>query len=53
MFMKPRPASPALSTAPKMTKIATTPTLTPVSEPHRPLSAMVRVPTKLCIGSPG
>lgn len=53
MFMKPRPASPALSTAPKITKIATTPTLTPVSEPHSPPSAMVRVPTKLCMGIPG
>src|SRR5690554_5879607 len=53
IFMKPRPASPALSTAPKITKIATTLTLTPVNEPHSPFSAMVKVPTRLCVGKPG
>ena len=52
-FMKPRPASPALSTAPKITKIATTETLTPVSLPHSPPSAMVSEPTRLAMGRPG
>ena len=51
-FMKPRPASPAFSTAPKMTKIATTFTETSVSVPQMPPSAIVSVPTKLVSGMP-
>ena len=42
--MKPCPASPAFSTAPMMTKTATTPTDTEVNLPHSPPSAMVMVP---------
>ncbi len=52
-FMKPWPASPALITAPKITKIATTPTLTPVSEPQSPPSAIVSPPTTLPRGRSG
>ncbi len=52
-FMNPAPACPALSTAPKITKIATMPTETPVRLPHSPPSAMVRVPRKLASGVPG
>ena len=51
-FMNPCPASPAFSTAPKITKIDTTPTDTPVSDPQMPPSAMVSVPRKLLIGVP-
>ena len=51
-FMKPCPASPAFSTAPKMTKTATTWTDTPVREPQIPPSAMVSVPRKLATGTP-
>ncbi|GAB5374120.1 MAG: hypothetical protein AcusKO_05820 [Acuticoccus sp.] len=51
-FMKPCPASPALSTAPKITNTATTPTEMPVSWPHSPPSAMVSVPRRLASGSP-
>ena len=52
-FMKPCPASPAFSTAPRMTKIETMPTDTPVSEPQMPPSVMVMVPRKLAKGKPG
>jgi hypothetical protein len=52
MFMKPCPASPALSTAPKITKIATTLTETPARLPQMPPSAMVSVPRKLASGVP-
>ena len=51
-FMNPCPASPALSTAPRITKIDTTDTETPVSEPQSPPSAMVMVPRKLSMGVP-
>ena len=51
-FMKPCPASPAFSTAPKMTKIDTTPTDTPVRLPHKPPSVMTSVPRKLRSGTP-
>jgi ABC-type transporter Mla subunit MlaD len=43
-FIKPCPASPAFSTAPKITKIETTPTETAVRLPQMPPSAMVMVP---------
>ena len=52
-FINPCPASPAFSTAPKITKIATTLTETPVNLPQMPPSAMVMVPRKLFRGSPG
>jgi hypothetical protein len=45
-FMNPCPASPAFSTAPKITNTATTDTDTPVSCPHKPPSAMTSVPRK-------
>ena len=43
-FMNPCPASPAFRTAPKMTKIDTTPTETAVRLPQMPPSAMTIVP---------
>ena len=52
MFMNPCPAAPAFRTAPKITKIATTLTDTPVSWPHIPPSAIVSVPRKLASGVP-
>ena len=52
-FMKPCPASPAFSAAPKITKIATTVAETPASEPQSPPSAMVSVPRKDDSGVPG
>src|SRR3546814_12666427 len=51
--MKARPASPALTTDPSRTNTATTSTEIPVSGPHTPPSAMVRVPRKLGRGKPG
>ena len=51
-FMNPWPASPALRMAPKITKIATTDTDTPLKVPHRPPSAMVKLPRKLAKGVP-
>ena len=51
-FMNPCPASPAFSTAPKMTKMATTLTDTPVSDPQMPPSAMVSVPRNEASGVP-
>ena len=52
-FIKPWPASPALRTAPKITKIATIFTETPVSLPQMPPSAIINVPRKLLRGIPG
>ena len=52
-FMNPAPASPAFRTAPKITKIATIETDTPVNVPQIPPSAIVIVPKKLANGVPG
>ena len=52
IFINPLPASPAFKTAPKITKIATIETETPVSFPHSPPSVMINVPRKLLIGMP-
>ena len=52
IFIKPNPASPEFKKAPKITKIDTIETDTPVSVPHIPPSAIVNVPKKLLIGVP-
>ena len=52
MFMKPCPASPTFSTAPKITNTATTFTDTPVRLPQSPPSAIVRVPRNEASGVP-
>ena len=52
-FIKPAPASPAFSIAPKITNMATIETETPVRVPQMPPSAIVIVPRKLASGVPG
>src|SRR3546814_16400227 len=51
IFRKPWPASPTLSTAPMMTKIATILTETTVNDPHTPPSVIDRVPRVLPNGT--
>src|SRR5699024_3588984 len=51
ILRKPWPASPAFSTAPMITKIATTLTDTPVNAPQTPPSVMVNVTSVLANGT--
>ena len=53
IFIKPEPASPEFKKEPKITKIDTIETETPVKGPHIPPSAIVKVPKKLFKGIPG
>ena len=53
IFINPEPASPEFKKDPKITKIDTIDTETPVKGPHIPPSAIVKVPKKLFIGMPG